>query len=367
MVNPLDYAHLRPAWNIPDLNSHMSAGILACLVAIVCYQADRMAYSLRVPPEYAASYWPATALLVTLLLLVPRKIWPVLITAGLGAMAFGDFKNGVPIATIIFFSLGDLAAVLVATLGISRLFEGVPHLISMKTLVKYSVVAVILAPFVSAFLGATSSVRGGYWLQWRLWVFSDSMAFLTVTPAILNWFHEGRAWARKSQNYLELVALMTSLVFFGYFTFLRTGRGDRPAMLYSLVPLLLWAALRLGLKGVSTSLVVVAILSIWGAAHGRGPFTGEEPLNNVLSLQLFLIFTSIPFTVLAVLVEEQKRAQQALIEEGAQLAEAQHLAQVGSWQWDPNTDTVTWSRELYRITGRDPNLPAATIRNTHSS
>jgi PAS domain S-box-containing protein len=82
----------------------------------------------------------------------------------------------------------------------------------------------------------------------------------------------------------------------------------------------------------------------------------------VLSLQLFLIFISIPFTVLAVLVEEQKRAQRALIEEGAQLAEAQHLAQVGSWQWDPNTDTVTWSRELYRITGRDPNLPAATYK-----
>jgi PAS domain S-box-containing protein len=321
-----------------------------------------MAYSLRVPPEYAASFWPATPLLVTLLLLVPRKIWPVLITAGLGAMAFGDFKNGVPIATIIFFSLGDLAAVLVATLGISRLFEGVPHLISVKTLVKYSVVAVILAPFVSAFLGAISSPRGGYWLTWRLWVFSDSMAFLTVTPAILNWFHEGRAWARKSHNYLEFAALMTSLVFLGYLTFMRTGRGDRPVMLYSLVPLLLWAALRFGLKGVSTSLVVVALLSIWGAAHGRGPFTGEEPLNNVLSLQLFLIFTSIPFTVLAVLVEEQKRAQQALIEEGAQLTEAQQLAQVGSWQWDPNTDAVTWSREPYRITGRDPNLPAATYK-----
>ena len=46
----------------------------------------------------------------------------------------------------------------------------------------------------------------------------------------------------------------------------------------------------------------------------------------------------------------------------AELAEAQRLANVGSWQWNPSTDTVTWSEELYRITGIDPNLPAVSFR-----
>ena len=41
-----------------------------------------------------------------------------------------------------------------------------------------------------------------------------------------------------------------------------------------------------------------------------------------------------------------------------ELREAQRLAGVGSWQWDPATDTVVWSEELYRIAGRDPSLPA---------
>jgi PAS domain S-box-containing protein len=41
-----------------------------------------------------------------------------------------------------------------------------------------------------------------------------------------------------------------------------------------------------------------------------------------------------------------------------ELSKAQRLAGVGSWQWDPKTDTVTWSDELYRIAGRDPKLPA---------
>ena len=352
----------RLSWNIAKLDSPVRTVILVCLVAILCYEATRLAYALRIPPDYIASFWPATPFLVAVLLLAPRRIWPTIIAAGLGAMALGDLENGVPIGSIIWFSLGDLAAVLGATLGISRLFKGVPHLSSVKTLAQYLAVAVILAPFASALLGATGSAPGGYWLQWRLWFFSDALAFLTVTPAILNWVREGRTWARRSHNYLEFAALMTSLVLFGYLAFMGTGRREPPALLYSLVPLLLWAALRLGLKGVSTAMVVVAFLSIWGAAHGRGPFAEQGPLNNVFSLQLFLFFAAIPFMFLAVLVEGQKRAQQALIDEEAQLAEAQRLAKVGSWQWDPDADRVTWSDELYRIAGLDPNLPAVSYK-----
>ena len=140
------------------------------------------------------------------------------------------------------------------------------------------------------------------------------------------------------------------VVFFGYLTFMGTARGNRPALLYSLVPLLLWAALRLGLKGVSTSMLVIALLSIWGVAHGRGPFSEQGPLNNALSLQLFLFFAAIPFTVLAVVVEEENHVQKALIDEEAQLTEAQHLAQVGSWQSGPRIGYG------HLVTGAIPNV-----------
>ena len=120
-------------------------------------------------------------------MLTQRKIWPALIVTGLGAIALADLKNGVPIGFEIWFSLGNLAEALVAMLGISRLSKKVPRLSSMKTLARFFAIAVILAPFVSAFLGAIASASGGYWLQWRLWFFGDALGFLTVTPAILTW------------------------------------------------------------------------------------------------------------------------------------------------------------------------------------
>jgi PAS domain S-box-containing protein len=54
-------------------------------------------------------------------------------------------------------------------------------------------------------------------------------------------------------------------------------------------------------------------------------------------------------------------AQESLRRE-VELKEAQRLAGVGSWQWDPDTDTVVWSEELYRIAGRDPSSPALSYK-----
>ena len=49
---------------------------------------------------------------------------------------------------------------------------------------------------------------------------------------------------------------------------------------------------------------------------------------------------------------------QTLMERERALAEAQRLAGLGSWEWEPATDTVTWSEGLYRLAERDPSAPA---------
>jgi PAS domain-containing protein len=71
-----------------------------------------------------------------------------------------------------------------------------------------------------------------------------------------------------------------------------------------------------------------------------------EPLEN-------------PFGVVVTFVDitDNKRAEDALRDREAELREAQRLAGVGSWAWEPATDDLHWSEELYRIFGVDPSLP----------
>jgi PAS domain S-box-containing protein len=48
-------------------------------------------------------------------------------------------------------------------------------------------------------------------------------------------------------------------------------------------------------------------------------------------------------------ISERKRAERALRESTADLAAAQQLAHIGSWQWDIQSDTLRWSDETFRI------------------
>jgi len=57
-------------------------------------------------------------------------------------------------------------------------------------------------------------------------------------------------------------------------------------------------------------------------------------------------------------ITARRRTEEALRERDRELEEAQAIANVGSWKWDPKTDTVIWSQELHRIFGHDPSLPA---------
>jgi integral membrane sensor domain MASE1 len=83
------------------------------------------------------------------------------------------------------------------------------------------------------------------------------------------------------------------------FNWRTVGESHVPALVYLPLPLLLWAAVRFGPAGVNASLSVVAVLSISGAVHGRGPFTTGTTSDNVLSLQMFLIALSVPLMFLA--------------------------------------------------------------------
>jgi sigma-B regulation protein RsbU (phosphoserine phosphatase) len=54
---------------------------------------------------------------------------------------------------------------------------------------------------------------------------------------------------------------------------------------------------------------------------------------------------------------QRRGALIALHRREEELREAQRLARIGSWWWDPASDGMAWSEELYRIAGCDPKLP----------
>jgi signal transduction histidine kinase len=298
----------RVVWTTATEIYPIPSALLALLVILVSYLAARLGGKMVVSSLGLSVLWPPSALLVAAMLLVPRRNWLVLIPAGLAGAAIENLQLGFTLGATGLFFLGDTIQFLIIGLGLGYSFEGVPRLNSPKALAKYCVFAAFLGPFVGAFIGANAP-SGSYAVNWRVWFFSEMLSFLTITPAILSWVSAGRDRIHRSvRSAVEAAALLGTLTILGYLVLVAPWK-TLPSTLYSLVPLLLWAALRFGSLGVSTSMIVISSLSIWGAMHGHGPFTGPEPTRNVLSLQVFLIFAAAPFMVLAAVVEERASAR----------------------------------------------------------
>src|SRR5688572_4274284 len=105
------------------------------------------------------------------------------------------------------------------------------------------------------------------------------------------------------------------------------------------------------------------------AAHDAAVLARGEPLQyeeraaasegqRVSLVSKFPVFdaagTVVAVGVVANDITDRRLTEQALREQRTLLAEAQKVAGLGSWEWDPDTGRVSWSNELYRILGVQP-------------
>jgi two-component system, LuxR family, sensor kinase FixL len=299
--------------------SPIVSGLLLPLLVFELAFAAAYVFAMSFTSTAAAPLWfPDSILLCALLLNRPRR-WPIYLLAPLPIRLLVAVVPGTPLWFLLATYANDTLKALLAA-SLLRLAPRNPARVDgVADFSRFVAAAVVLAPLFSAFAGAASRARLGnpFWPSWQQWFLGDALANLVLTPAILFWLFDGDWWRRVTRRRLaEAAVLALGLAGVGWMAF--AGRLESPydllALFYAPVPILLWAALRFGLRGTSGALCIITSYAIAAAEKHRGPYLGLHPELSTLSLQLFLLVIGLSVLFLAVMVEERDRHAKTLRE-----------------------------------------------------
>jgi signal transduction histidine kinase len=292
------------------------------LTGVAYYVATEIAWALCFPNSKVSLLFPPHAVLVVILLLVPVRHWWAYTLATVLAHFVATQQAHWPVLYALHCEAFDAVQNVLVAAGIRLFIKSPLTEITLRDAMVFVLIAVIIVPFGTAFWGAAFTISNGfgtrYWIEWRNLGISNGVTAVVLVPALLLAVNRlsGRGSRVTPARMTEGSLLALGIVMVGAFVFaiVPAGPGTSPALLYAPIPLLIWAALRFGLSGISAAMLVVTFQAIWGAMHGHGPFLLQSPAENALALQMFLIVTGIPLMFLSVLLEDDRRSQQALHE-----------------------------------------------------
>src|SRR6185436_7532818 len=156
----------------------------------------------------------------------------------------------------------DAVKCVAAAVGIRLLIKSPLKAITLRDAILFVLIAVVFVPFGAAFWGAAFTVSYGfgtyYWIEWRNLGISNAVTAVVLVPAILlgtQLLFVRRPRTLSPRRLLEAALVSACTAALGLFVFDSTsaGSGTSPALLYAPIPLLIWAALRFGLVGISVS------------------------------------------------------------------------------------------------------------------
>ncbi len=180
----------------------------------------------------------------------------------------------------------------------------------------------------AALLAQRASMDASGDIVWLAWWRAEAVGDLVVAPVLTLWATrllrrlrrkpKGRRRGGKttffSRRWFEGVALAVTVAVVSPVIFagaLGVNQSVFPLLLL-FFPLMTWSALRFGARETSTLLAGCAVVAMWAAIHGRGPFATMPSVPSTFELQALLGIASITGLVMAAAAERRNRADAEL-------------------------------------------------------
>jgi two-component system sensor histidine kinase UhpB len=304
------------------MSMHTAVGPL--LVSAAYYCGAQIGFALQSPNAPQSVLWLPNSIVLAVLLIVPYRTWPAYLLAAFPAQMLVGWGTEQPPVTMALLFLTNCADSALGAFIVRRVLGDEPFRFdSLRSTLVFACGASI-ATILMSFADAGVSVATG-------WIDSPQAAFVTrvrsnilthmiVVPAIVEL--NAVNWRRVRPAQLIEPAVLTVLLGGACALALRASKGSPAFPLNLPLPLLLWAAVRFGPGGVGCGAFVIAAIASWNALYAPGPFSSSSSLDEVVSLQVFLLASATPLLFLAAVIRERNRAADALRESESALRQS---------------------------------------------
>lgn len=329
----------------------LAAAMLLLAFALTYYIGVRIGFAFTLSADAVSLFWPPNAILLAALLIARPRCWGWVALAALPAHLISQLAVGVPLSMASAWYFSNLSEALLGAAIVRGVLGGPPRFDRLADSAVYLLAAVFAAPILTSFLDASLVALigwrydGDYWAVFRMRLLSNALAALIVPPLVVILMRAPRYIFHRVQRARQIEAAVLVAVLGAVCVLVfhePTPAGLAASAVYAPLPLLLWAALRMGVGGVSACVAIVALLAMTGALRGTGPFVLEGPDMLVLSLHVFLIIVASSFMLLAAALAELREARAAAVRRQERFDLALRAAHMGAWEWDLISDRISW-------------------------
>jgi signal transduction histidine kinase len=286
------------------------------LLAAVYAVTAKLSLALDAVSGFATLVWPPSGIALAALLWTRSRLWPGVL---LGAFLANTWVGAPPLVAFAI-ALGNTAE---AWIGV-RLLEGrgLRHSLDrLPDVVALLVGAALISTSVSAAIGTLSLRTAGIvpadrvLPTLRAWWTGDALGDLVVAPILLVWSERATRLRLGAARVAEATLLALLLALTARTVLFEKGLGSvtegAARQSYLLFPLLIWAALRFGLRGATLAVNGVSAMAVAATVLQRGPFaSGGQLAQRLLALQAFTAVVAVTVLLLAAALAERTRALQ---------------------------------------------------------
>jgi len=287
---------------------------VALLTALAYYFGSQIGFLFTPKDSPIALFWPPNAILLAVLLLTPKRIWPLLLLAVLPAHLLIQLKSGIPLNAALGWFAGNTAEAVVGALGVRIFCKERSPFESVQGVIIFTAFGIAVATLLTSFIDAANAIAAGlgsaFWQIWSSRLASNTLSDITVVPIVVFLGLKGRSYFRNMApaRFLEASLLLLGLVAASLAVY---GEANfRSFLMFAPVPFFIWAAMRFGSAGLSVTLLIVALISLWNVMHGRGPLQNTRFEDQTLALQTLLTLCGLPLLLLSATTVERETSEQ---------------------------------------------------------